>query len=775
SLSWSANNNPSWTRYEVSYSTDNFVLHFATAVRLSDNWVETSTTIFKLASGTNYKFRIRAFNQSSIPTDFVEFSTTTDITGNLLLNEFFEEWVITSSSESAKYWSWTGTPARLKRKPEPLVGDYSAEITITAKNKNLEQNFIDSDADGKVKTYYGECWVKGSGVIKIGIKQPGYPSASYSSPIVLSNSNWTKIQYSIAKDNRSGTDGEFVISSSYTVSGEVVYIGAAWLSDSPPPSSWPPIPPPDTTPPDAISNLTALPGVKDGEVLLSWTSPGDDGNTGTLNNAFYRIKYSTTVFTFFSSTESYSIQFGTTGVFPNTSVSYVVSGLNPGTTYYFGIITQDDAGNWSNWTKDDSAGINTANYSWAMDLPPKPPVNILASGINRAVELSWSTPSPDPGDIDKYWIYRATFSFDSLTEGGVIHIATVPYPAAHTTITGLTNGVTYYYRIKTLDKGDEGNGLFSIVLESKLSDIVSAIPRLRPANNLVATHRGTSVSLSWLHSVDYSEDNFVGYNIYRSEISEAGPFNFVGSVAKVNNFVDTVQVIANKTYYYIVRSSDTGGVESVDSNVATAIPDLLPPEFVLVEKLTSRSLGKPLARINLKVVDDRFIKDDREGNIISLTGKFRKINDLVEKNITFIPELVSGANEYLGEAEFDFSIIQIGTEGVEYYLVAKDEVNISSWPVDGGWYKVELPTVLPEQKFISEKNPEVVFGKEVEEVIIRDYSGNEIWKGSSDGGTKLIIWRGEDKQNKKIESGGYIYEIKTRDGKRKYGVAIIVK
>ena len=40
----------------------------------------------------------------------------------------------------------------------------------------------------------------------------------------------------------------------------------------------------------------------------------------------------------------------TTSVNPGTAVGRVITGLNPGTTYYFGIITQDDSLNWSTFT-----------------------------------------------------------------------------------------------------------------------------------------------------------------------------------------------------------------------------------------------------------------------------------------------------------------------------------------------------------------------------------------------------------------------------------------
>ncbi len=86
-----------------------------------------------------------------------------------------------------------------------------------------------------------------------------------------------------------------------------------------------------------------------------------------------------------------------------------------------------------------------------------------------------------------------------------------------------------------------------------------------------------------------------------------------------------------------------------------------------------------------------------------------------------------------------------------------------------------LPEDKPEQKFITPKNPEVIFGSEVEEVIIRDSQGNELWAERAGSSNKIIVWRGKDKNGKSLESGAYIYQIKTKEGKRKYGVVIVVK
>jgi len=764
-LSWSSNGNPLGTKYEVSMSTDNFVTNFSTPIKLNDNYTSTEAEITDLNTNTEYWFRVRAFNVDLTPTDFVLVSTKTKTTGNLLKNEFFEEWVITLSSDSAQYWVWSGTAKNLKRSTQSLVGDYSAEVSLTSSEEYLSQTGVSLIS---TKTYYAEVWVKGTGKVRVGIVRGGGGTATYGEQKVLSEDYWTKVSHS-RLNNTSGSLGGIKIGVvRSTTTGEKLYIGAAWLSDTLPPSDWPSV---DKTPPAEIKNLTALTTDNEGSILLNWTSPGDDGMEGKLNNAIYRIKYSTTSFNSFTETDSYDFYFSTTGVAPGTAVSYVLSGLKPGTSYYFGIIVCDDSGNWSTWTKD--AQTNTANYAWVLDLPPPPPTQISATASNRKINLSWQNPSPDLGDIDKYWVYYATFSFGSIGEN-VVHIATVNYSLdLSTKIFGLKNGTTYFFRIITLDKGDEGDGYFGEVLISTyFSPLVYSIPKISPPSNLKALHCGSYVSLSWMHSQDYLEDNFRGYRIYRSTDN----INFVLiSTTSNTDFKDESQIDKKTKYYYYLCTFDDLNVESEKSNVAEAIPDLIPPRFVLVSKLTSRDLGKQIAKVDLKVVDDRFQEGDRQGSLVSLEGKFKEVLSGEERNVRFNPEFISGTTEYIGCAEFDFTLINLSNKGIKYQFFAEDEVNTSYYPPDGGWEEVLLPEDRPEQKFITPKNPEVIFGSEVEEVIIRDSQGNELWAERAGSSNKIIVWRGKDKNGKSLESGAYIYQIKTKEGKRKYGVVIVVK
>ncbi|MCX7716560.1 MAG: hypothetical protein N2Z73_04005, partial [Endomicrobia bacterium] len=378
-----------------------------------------------------------------------------------------------------------------------------------------------------------------------------------------------------------------------------------------------------------------------------------------------------------------------------------------------------------------------------------------------------------------YIVYMATYAFNNKTDFNVVEATTVIYPLTSVTISGLKNGTTYYFRFLTVDKGDTGDGYFGEVLISTyLSVLVSAVPKVQPPQYLQAKHYGNKIELSWQHSPEYEEDNFAGYRIYRSTVGHyyevPQTYHFVAQVGKLTDYTDTTNIQKHTIYYYILRSVDTDGIESEISNLAVAIPDFVPPKFVYVSKPSTRYLAKPILQIELQVVDDKFEVGDRQGKLIFIDGKYRKIGDITEYNLVkFYPPLQQGVSEYKGVAEFDIKILNLANEGIEYQFIARDEVNTTIYPKEG-WEQILPPKDLPEQKFITPNNPEVVFGKEVDEVVIRDYYGNEIWKEKSDG-VNLLIWRGKDKNGKELESGAYIYQLKTKDGKIKYGVIIVVK
>lgn len=98
----------------------------------------------------------------------------------------------------------------------------------------------------------------------------------------------------------------------------------------------------DTTPPAAISDLsTASPTTN--SVELSWTAPGDDGNTGTA--ASYDIRYSVSPITEGNWSAATPVSGEPAPTVAGSNQTLTVSGLDPATNYFFAIKTSDEVPN----------------------------------------------------------------------------------------------------------------------------------------------------------------------------------------------------------------------------------------------------------------------------------------------------------------------------------------------------------------------------------------------------------------------------------------------
>jgi hypothetical protein len=103
-------------------------------------------------------------------------------------------------------------------------------------------------------------------------------------------------------------------------------------------------PPSDTTPPAVVTDLTVT-SVTTDSITLTWTAVGDDGNIGTAST--YDIRYSTSSITE-ANWDSATQVAGEPAPKPAGSAeSFTITGLSPGTTYYFALKTADGVPNWS--------------------------------------------------------------------------------------------------------------------------------------------------------------------------------------------------------------------------------------------------------------------------------------------------------------------------------------------------------------------------------------------------------------------------------------------
>jgi hypothetical protein len=106
------------------------------------------------------------------------------------------------------------------------------------------------------------------------------------------------------------------------------------------------------TPPTARAAEPIIQGTADiqaasgtATVTLTWTAPGDDGQSGIA--AQYDLRYRTASITESNFATSTTVSGEPVPAVSGTTQICVVTGLNYGTTYYFALKTSDERGNWS--------------------------------------------------------------------------------------------------------------------------------------------------------------------------------------------------------------------------------------------------------------------------------------------------------------------------------------------------------------------------------------------------------------------------------------------
>lgn len=197
-------------------------------------------------------------------------------------------------------------------------------------------------------------------------------------------------------------------------------------------------------------------------LVVSWTAPGDDGNSGRA--AIYELRLATWPLT--------AATFGSGVIVPGlpdplvagTRQSYVVRGLTRGTTYWLGLRTMDDAGNWSGVS-------NIVSFNWPQDAaPPAAPGGVAAQlqGNNASVRVTWAANSE--ADLAGYRVYRAT-----TPEGPWTRLVSVQAAASGWTDSQLPVGAdALWYAVSAYDRSG-GEGARSAAVEVvRKSGIVTA-------------------------------------------------------------------------------------------------------------------------------------------------------------------------------------------------------------------------------------------------------------------------------------------------------------
>lgn len=224
-----------------------------------------------------------------------------------------------------------------------------------------------------------------------------------------------------------------------------------------------------------------------------------------------------------------------------TGTGVVVPGLSNGTQYFFRIAATNAGG--------DSPYSNEASATPFGQ--PAAPQNLTATGGPGQVSLNWQASL----QADNYNVYQST------TAGGE---GTTPVRTAisgtSVTISGLTNGTTYYFKVTA------GNS----VGESPQSSEASAVPSgLTAPASLTAKAGAGKVTLSWA-----AVAGAASYNVYRGTTAGGEAPTPIKTGITTTTFSNS-GLVNGTTYYYTVRAV-SGSNTSLDSNEASATPLAIP-------------------------------------------------------------------------------------------------------------------------------------------------------------------------------------------------------
>ncbi len=206
--------------------------------------------------------------------------------------------------------------------------------------------------------------------------------------------------------------------------------------------------------PFAPSGVTATAG--DQSATVTWTAAGGNG-TAITGNVIKAYQGTTLV----SSTSVGNVTSGT------------VTGLTNGTAYTFTVTATNDAG-----TGPASAVSNAVTPAGL----PFAPTSVTAEPANAAAVVSWTAPGGNGATITSYAIRAYVGSTLSQT-------ATITAPASSGTITGLTNGTTYTFKVAATNSAGTG-------AESAASGLVTVgVPGV--PTGVSATGGDTQATVSW--------------------------------------------------------------------------------------------------------------------------------------------------------------------------------------------------------------------------------------------------------------------------------------
>ncbi|MGA1872152.1 MAG: fibronectin type III domain-containing protein [Thermoplasmatota archaeon] len=343
---------------------------------------------------------------------------------------------------------------------------------------------------------------------------------------------------------------------------------------------------------------------ENGQIVLEWTEPEDDGGFDILMYRIYRTREDGT------DRRTYSSEPASTG--------YVDENVLPTVRYVYRMTSMNILGE-SLPTDEVIAMVRTT---------PSEPVNLSYVSGDGYVEISWDEPASDGGDaVIEYRIYRGA------GPSAMVLLAWVGSRDRCYNDTTVTNGDDYHYYVTA----------WNPLGESPPSDPIVACPGCAPTPPIVleAEPGNSVVKLTWKAPLS---DGGIGVQTYRLYgASDGGPALLIIELSRDDRSYRDHGLENGKTYTYFVTAVNHKG-ESGPSNEVSAVPTGPPSRPTGVEASPSvagiritwegplEDGGDPIVRFNIyrATVGSEF---EPVGEAGAKESSF--IDDTVEMGVTY--------------------------------------------------------------------------------------------------------------------------------------------
>jgi hypothetical protein len=298
---------------------------------------------------------------------------------------------------------------------------------------------------------------------------------------------------------------------------------------------------------------------------------------------------------------------------------------------------------------------------------PPAPTGLAVSGGLSQTTLSWLVSGSASGYLVKYGTVSGSYTATNTTA------------TAGLTVSGLTNGVVYYFVVTATN---------SAGASTNSSEVSAWIGSPAAPTNLVATAGIGQVSLQWNSS--YAATS---YNLKRST-TNGGSYTVIASQIGTN-FTDT-SVINGTTYYHVV-SALNGSAESTNSPQVSVTPGLSNGTYQITSQLSGLALDDPNGSGSGTGVDQQpYGGTNQQWTIVSVVGGNYKItaaNGYALSGPTAGAQLVlssyTGAANQLWTFQVSgsaFTVHNVGTGQVMDDFNASTNAGnvVGQWTINGG-------------------------------------------------------------------------------------------